>query len=51
MWCWTRIGDINWTDRVKNEVLHRVEEDRNILHRMDRRKANGLVKSRVGSAF
>jgi hypothetical protein len=23
---------ISWTDRVRNEVLHRVKEERNILH-------------------
>jgi hypothetical protein len=31
----------SWTDRVRNEeVLHRVKEDRNILHTIKRRKAN-----------
>jgi hypothetical protein len=30
---------ISWTDHVRNEVLHRVEE-RNILHAIKRRKAN-----------
>jgi hypothetical protein len=30
-----------WTDRVRNEeVLHRVKEERNILHTIKRRKAN-----------
>jgi hypothetical protein len=34
---------ISWTDRVKNkEVLHRVKEERNILHTAKRRKANGI---------
>jgi hypothetical protein len=38
------MDDISWTDRVKNEeVLHRVKE-RNILNRMNRRKANWLGK-------
>jgi len=23
---------ISWTDRVRNEVLHRVKEERNIVH-------------------
>jgi len=37
------MGDISWTDRVKNEeVLHRVKEERNILHRINRRKANWI---------
>jgi hypothetical protein len=29
---------ISWTDRVKNEVLRRVKEERNILHTVQRRK-------------
>jgi hypothetical protein len=32
---------ISWTDRVRNEeVLHRVKEERNILHTIKRMKAN-----------
>ena len=32
---------IDWTDRVRNEeVLHAVKEDRNILHTIERMKAN-----------
>jgi hypothetical protein len=34
---------ISWTDRVRNkEVLHRVEEERNILHTVKRRKGNWI---------
>jgi hypothetical protein len=34
---------ISWTDSVRNEeVLHRVKEDRNILHTIKRRKANWI---------
>ena len=42
--CWKRM-EISWTDRVRNEVYHRVEEERNILHTIKRRKANwvGLI--------
>jgi hypothetical protein len=41
MWCWRRMENISWTDRVNNEaVLHRVKEERNILHTVRRRKAN-----------
>jgi hypothetical protein len=40
MWCWTRM-EINWTDRVRNEVLHRVKEW-NIVHTIKRRKANWI---------
>jgi hypothetical protein len=42
MWCWRRMEKISWTDRVRNEVLHRVKEDRKILHRIKRRKANWI---------
>jgi hypothetical protein len=43
MWCWGRMEKISWTDRVRNEeVLHRVKEDRNILHTVKRRKANWI---------
>jgi hypothetical protein len=34
---------INWTDHVRNEeVLLRVNEQRNILHEIRKRKANGI---------
>ena len=34
---------ISWTDRVINEgVLHRVKEERNILHTIKRRKTNWI---------
>jgi hypothetical protein len=34
---------ISWTDRVRNEeVLHRVKEEKNILHTIKRRKANRI---------
>jgi len=32
MWCWRSIRTIGWPDHVRNEVLHRVKEERNILH-------------------
>jgi hypothetical protein len=42
MWCWRRM-EISWTNRVrKEEVLHRVKEERNILHTIKRRKANWI---------
>jgi hypothetical protein len=41
--CWRRMEKIIWTDRVKNEaVLHRVKEERNILHTIRQRKANWI---------
>jgi hypothetical protein len=39
MWCWRRIEKISWTDLVKNEVLHTVKEQRNIVHELSKRKA------------
>jgi hypothetical protein len=34
---------ISWTDRVRNEeVLHRVKEDRNIIHTVKIRKVNSI---------
>jgi hypothetical protein len=43
MWCWRRMEKISRTDRVRNEgVLHRVKENRNILHTATRRNADWL---------
>jgi hypothetical protein len=43
MWCWRRMEEIIWTGRVRNEeVLHRVKEERNIVHTIKRRKANWI---------
>jgi len=43
---------INWTDRVRNEEeLHRVKEERNILHTIKEGGLAGLVTSSVGTAF
>ena len=43
---------ISWTDHVRNEeVLLRVNEQRNILHEIVKRKANRLVTSYVETAF
>jgi hypothetical protein len=43
MWCWRRLQKISWTDRVRNEeVLHRVKEERNIVHTIKRRKATWI---------
>jgi hypothetical protein len=40
MWCSRRMEKIICTDRVRNELLHRVKEERNILRTIKRRKAN-----------
>jgi hypothetical protein len=42
MWCWRRM-EISWTDHVRNEeVLLSVKEQRNILHKMSKRKDNWI---------
>ena len=41
MWCWRRMEKISWTDHVRNEeVLLRVNEQRNILQEIRKRLAN-----------
>jgi len=43
MWCWRRMEKISWTDHVRNEeVLLRVNEQRNILHAIRKRKTNWI---------
>ena len=43
MWCWRRMEKISWTVHVRNEdVLFRVDEQRNILHEIRYRKANWI---------
>jgi hypothetical protein len=38
-WCLRRMEKISWTDRVRNEeVLHRVKEEKNIVHKINRKK-------------
>jgi hypothetical protein len=45
MWCWRRM-EISWTERVKNEVLRKVKEERKLLHTIKRRKSiTGLATS------
>jgi len=41
MWCWRRMEKISWTDHVRiEEVLLTVNEQRNILQEIRKRKAN-----------
>ena len=43
MWCWRKMEKISRTDHVRNEeVLLRVNEQRNILHEIRKRKANWI---------
>jgi hypothetical protein len=40
---WRRMEKISWTDHVRNEeVVLRVKEQRNILHEINKRKANWI---------
>jgi hypothetical protein len=42
MWYRRRMENISWADRVRNEVLHRVKKERDILHTRKRRKPNWI---------
>ena len=43
MWCWRKMEKISWTDHVRNEeALLRVNEQKNILHEIRKRKANWI---------
>ena len=43
MCCWRRMEKISWADHVRNEdVLLRINEQRNILHEIRKRKANWI---------
>jgi hypothetical protein len=42
MWCWRMMEKIIWTDPVRNEVLQRIKEERNILPTIRERKANRI---------
>ena len=43
MWCWRRMEKMSWTDHVRNEeVLLRVNEQKNILHEIRKRKTNWI---------
>jgi len=50
MWYWRRM-EVSCTDRVRNEVLQRVEEERNILQTVQRRKANWIGHALLMTAF
>jgi hypothetical protein len=48
MCCWRRMEKISWTDSEKyEEVLHRVEEERNILHTINRKKVRDMHYSEL----
>jgi hypothetical protein len=43
VWSSRRMEKIKWTEYVRNEVLQKVKEERNILHMIKRRKDNCIV--------
>jgi len=52
MWRWRRMEKISWTDHGRNEdVLFRVKEQRNILHKYVNGRRTGLVSFCVETAF
>jgi hypothetical protein len=43
MWCWRRLEKIIWTDHMRNEeVLLRINDQRNFLHEISKRTANWI---------
>jgi hypothetical protein len=43
MWCCRRMEKFSWTDRVRiGEILQRVKEERNFVHKIKRMKANSI---------
>ena len=51
MWCWRRM-EIRWAVRVRNEkVLQRVKENKNIIHTIERGRANRIGHTCVGTVF
>ena len=52
MWWWGWMESISRTDRVKNEeVLHRIKEERNVLHTIKEGRLSGQVTTCVRTAF
>ena len=43
MWCWRRMEKISWTDYGRNDdMLLQINDQRNILHTITKRKANWI---------
>jgi hypothetical protein len=45
MWCWGKMAKISKTDRVRNEVLYGVKQERNILRTVKEGRLSGLITS------
>jgi hypothetical protein len=50
-WCWKKMEKIIWTDHVRDEVLLRFKEQRNIPHEIIDGRLTGLVIFCVETAF
>jgi hypothetical protein len=51
MWCWRRMGKINYTYRVRNEAVLRRVKRRNTLKTIKRRKVDRTGHIHVDTAF
>jgi hypothetical protein len=52
MWCWRKIEKIFWTDHVRNEEeLLKVNDQRNIVHEIRKRKSNWSGHIYVETSF
>jgi hypothetical protein len=52
IWCWRRMEKIVWTDRIRNEeILHRIQKERNILRTIKEGNITGFVTTCVGTVF
>ena len=43
MWCWKTMAKVSLNDHVRNEVLRKVKEERNVLQTEKRKKVNWTV--------
>jgi hypothetical protein len=42
IWWSRRMEKISWTDHVVNEILHKIKDERNVLHTVKRRNDNWI---------
>ena len=40
IWCWRRIDKIKWSEKVTNEVLEHIGEEKRLLNNIQHRKGN-----------
>ena len=51
MWCWRKFEKNIQTDRVRNEVLHRVQQERDILYAINSSQDNLIGHSSLRNCF